>query len=429
MTIGSVRVARGAMVACALGWACFAVSARADWGTYQGNARHDGYVGGSYDPAAFHLAWSTTIPGSGGNSWALNRPAIGAGKVFVSRGYFFVTGQPNFFALNDTNGSVAWTKTYTRAGSPGEGVFSVNEPAYANGRVYLATGNHQGDTWLYSYDAGTGQQAFRSPMGAQWERYLAPTIVDNVAYLNAGGYGGMYAFDATGGQQQWFNSSLPQYDLWTPAVSGAYAYAYLGSYAPALYVVNRASGQTAYSISDPDFSWSGWSMNNAVVLGARDNAIVLNDGLSEPDRLISFDLTSRTIAWAREGLFTSLQPTVSNGQVFVISGSTVQARSEETGNVLWDWNAGAGVALSGTILATEDLLFVGSGSRTYAVDRATHARVWDYPLGGALALDAGALYITSPAGTIAKIALPEPGAPIALVACAGALLARRHRSP
>ena len=41
----------------------------------------------------------------------------------------------------------------------------------------------------------------------------------------------MYAFDALTGGQLWFRG-LQQYDQWTPAIGGDYAYAYVGEYTP-----------------------------------------------------------------------------------------------------------------------------------------------------------------------------------------------------
>ena len=253
------------------------------WPTYQADARHRGFVAHAYEPDTFQLRWQKTLrPG-----YALNPVAAADGRVFASIVTYFGGGDA-LFALDAFDGEVLWRKDF---GSP----FSVNPPAWAYGNVYIQTGNHGSDSWLRTFDAETGEQLFRVPFSAQWERYLAPTVHDGTVYVNGGYFGGMYAFDAFAGQQRWF-VGLPQYDQWTPAVSADLAYAYVGSYTPGLYVHDRHYGQSRYFIADPDFDWSGWSMGIAPTVLDDGDALGINAG-----RLIRFDLEGRSILWQKIG--------------------------------------------------------------------------------------------------------------------------------
>jgi outer membrane protein assembly factor BamB len=350
------------------------------WTTYQGDASHDGYVPITLNPDDFSLQWQTRV---GFGALALNPVTAADGKVFVTElGYFSNAG---LYVLDAQSGSALWQVNY---GS----VFSVNPPAYANGTVYVQTGNHASDTYLRAYDANTGAVIFAAPHAAQWERYYAPTIVDFKVYVNGGYYGGMYSFDALTGAQLWF-TSLQQYDQWAPAVDATYAYAYVGSYQPGLYVRNVQGGTAAYTISDPGFQWNGWSMNQAPVLGGANEVLGFNGG-----RLISFDLINQVIGW-QQNLGVNNQPSVANGVIYAIANGSLAALDESSGHLLWAWTAPDG-ALTGTLVVTDSHAFARTAANVYAIDLSTQNSVWSYPVSGHLALSEGTLYVADAAGNL-----------------------------
>jgi hypothetical protein len=354
------------------------------WTTYQGNATHTGYVPVSLNAAEFKKAWSVTVGGS-----ATLQPVTAAdGMVYVSQtGYFSEQG---LFVLRAQDGSVLWNVNFPN-------IFSVNPPAYDNGKVYIQTGNHSGDTWLRAYDAGSGALVFQAPHEAQWERYLAPTIVDQTVYVNGGYYGGMYSFNGASGQQNWF-ASLSQYDQWTPAVDATYAYSYVGE--TGLNVVKRSDGQLAYQIADPNFNWNGYSMNLAPVLGTQNDLVVFNGG-----RLISFDLANRKIRWTVQDGFYS-QPSLTNGVIYAVNNGALSVRREDTGAALWSW-APPGDTLAGPVIVTDSHVFVAGAATTYAVDLGTRTAAWSYPQAGALALSEGTLYISGSNGLLTAVAVGD----------------------
>jgi outer membrane protein assembly factor BamB len=332
--------------------------------------------------------------------------------VFVSRSTYF-QDTTHLFALDAASGETEWTKAF---GS----VFSVNPPSYANGNVYIQTGNHGSDTYLRAYDAQTGGFVFRAPHSAQWESYYAPTIYDGNVYINGGYYGGMYSFNATSGAQNWF-AGLQQYDEWTPAVDESRVYAYVGEYAPGLYVHNRHTGQREFMIEDPNFDWNGWSMGLAPVLGSMDDVLAIHDG-----RLISFDLSERDIRWEIDSSFSG-QPSLADGVIYAIDAGALVARNELTGSPLWGWELPSG-SLRDTIIVTDTHLFTQTDSMIYAVDLETHEDVWSYPAIGHLALSDGVLYVSSSDGLVTAIAVPEPSSLALLLAAAGLMTTRLRRT-
>ena len=366
------------------------------WPMYQANARHTGHVALSLDPANFALRWQKAV----GNGSPLNPVTAAEDKVFCSLVTYFYAGL-TAFTLNAGDGSERWSKSFI--GDFGGGPFSVNPPRFGYGNVYIQTGDHGADTWLRAYDATTGDLVFRSPHGAQWERYFAPTIFDGKVYLNGGYYGGAYGFDALTGLEQWF-LPLPQYDQWTPAIDGDLVYCYVGEYTPGLYILDRASGALQTMIPDPNFQWDGWSMNLAPVVGRHSDVITIHDG-----RLINFDTASHTIRWEVEADFRG-QPSVAHDRIFAIRSGYLAVLDEVTHAPLWVWEPPQG-NLAGSLVVTDTHVFGSTQDAVYAVDLGTHKSVWSYPVGGKLALGNGTLYIAGEGGLLTAVGVVPPNQP------------------
>jgi outer membrane protein assembly factor BamB len=368
------------------------VGAQNAWPTYQADARHTGYVPNAYDPETFSLRWEAVVR----SGFPLN-PVTGAeGRVFASIVQYFDSG-PSLFALDAKDGELIWSRDF------GE-VFSVNPPAWAHGNVYVQTGSGSGG-WLHAFDAASGTRFLRAPFEAQFERYYAPVLEDGSAYVNAGTYGGMYAFDAFSGRREW-SAGLSQYDEWTPAIMGDTAYAFLGRsvfYSAGLYVLDRHSGQRRRFIPDPNFVWAGWSMRSApVILDDRD-VIAVHDG-----RVLRFDVGGENVAWEHLDQYVG-QPTVARGTIHVINGDHVEALDLSSGTELWRWTPPPGEGgPTGTMIVTDSHLFVSTTVAVHAVDLSTQESSWSYPAAGWIALADDNLYIARADGTLtALLAAPD----------------------
>lgn len=387
-----------------------ATALHAEWGTYQADAAHSGHVSGTYKPANFAVRWSKSLGSS-----ALSDVAVGGGEVFVSRTYYFNGTNDSFFAVSAASGNVNWSKNF---GS----IFSTNAPAFSNGKVYLQTCNHSGDTWLHSFDLN-GNYAFKSPFSAQWEEYLSPTVYGGNVYINGGYYGGMYSFNATTGNQNWFGN-VPQYDEWTPAVDANYCYAFTGSGSTTpitgkFTVLNRSTGTTRTVVTDSGYDWTGYSMRTSVVLGSMNDAYATNGG-----RLLAFDTLNPAIKWVKSGGYTG-QPVVANQTIYAPRNGGVTAFSESTGEELWVWYISNQSLANIPMVATDNLLFACSADTTYAIDLLTHQTVWTYQASGRLAISDATLYIAGSNGTLTAILLPEPTTLLCVLPLASGLRRRR----
>jgi uncharacterized protein YjdB len=357
-------------------------SQAATWGTHQGNARHTGFVPVTADPRAFDQIWARSPLGA----TALNPVTEGDGRVFVS-GYAYFGGQ-TLAALNARTGTTDWSHAF---GS----IHGVHPPAFGNGRVYATTSGH-GDSYLYAFDAASGTVAFRKPYGNQWSRYLAPVVSGETVYMAGGYYGGMYAFGAGDGDQRW-TVATNQYDGWSPAVADGRVYAHAGN---VLQVHDAATGASLFTINDTGFNWGGYDMRGSPALGALNNALVTQGG-----RLVSFNLTSRTVGWQRAGAFRG-NVTVADGVLYVISSGQVEARRESDGSLLWVWLPPAGQTPVGTLVATKNLLFMSTASHTYAMDIDARVVTWSHAAGGQLALGRdGILFIAQESGMLTAVDL------------------------
>jgi outer membrane protein assembly factor BamB len=394
-------------------------ASRAAWVTYQGDAAHSGHVPGVLDTSTSHLLWQKPVASSN-----ITGLAVGGDTVFVTN-YGYFSNTDTFHAIDQATGSPLWSKSYTSN-------FSTSAPAYANGVVYFQTDGHSAinGNYLRAYGARTGVSVFDATYDAQWETYLNPTPYNGNVFVGGGYYGGMYSINATTGARNWFGG-VPQYDGWTPAIDGNYAYAFTGSGSTSpikgvFTVLNLLTGATAASVVDPTYSWGGYTMNSAVVLGSNHDAFAINGG-----RLVCWDTTldpthTPHIAWSKTASFSG-QPTLANGQLYTIAGGSLNVLDELTGNTLWTWTAPGG-AISGPMIATDNLLFAQSGGSTYAVDLASHASVWSYPITGTMALSDSTLYVGSGSGSVYAIAIPEPATSlVAVTVIPLTLIARRRR--
>lgn len=391
--------ARRVFIATALagaGLACSAAGVAAqslgDWTTHNANSRHTGYVPILTSTSDFTVLWSTKLPMEG---TGFNPPVTGDGRVYLSDAVWFQTG--HFHALNLADGSVQWSHEYT---SPTYGgVPLMNAPAFHRGMAYVSTGGHE-DAALWGYDAATGAQKFRAQIDAQWETYYGPTPQGNALYMNGGYYGGAYGFRARSGSQAWF-TSLPQYDHWTPATDDNYVYAYTTQ----LDILDRRTGQVVSTIPDPNFAWWGYSVGCAPVLGSSQNLIV-----TQNQRMISFDLAAKTVAWEASvpsGYYELNQPSLADGTIYYGKGSTVYLLSEADGRRIFTWGLPNGGTIESTVVLTRNHFIVSSSQGTYAVSRKNPSSpAWHIAAHGQLALSReGVLVIAGPDGTVTGVRL------------------------
>ncbi len=377
-----------------LSLACCAglLEARADWPTYQGNAAHTGYVAGHYNFTHAKLIWKAEASAN-----ALNGIAVGGSTVVVTNQARFNI-DTSVTALNQSTGSLLWNHAF------GTNNDTTSPPAYANNTFFVQSdGNtYVGGNYLNAFDASSGAIVFSTSYQAQWETYLNPTPYGTNIYTGGGYYGGMYSYNASTGNQNWFGT-VPQYDGWTPAIDGTYAYAYTGSgdivpIEGVFTMIKLSDGSTAAKVVDPVYSWNGYTMNSAVVLGPNHEAFTINGG-----RLVSWNTQldsthTPKIRWSLTSSFSG-QPSLSKGHLYVVNNGALNVLAATTGKTVWTWTPPSG-SLAGPLIVTDNLVFASTGTETYAISIGGRKAIWSYAVSGVMAFSDGSLYVAGSDGNV-----------------------------
>ncbi len=377
-----------------------AMAGATDWVTFQGNAGHTGYVPVTLNPAEFKARWKWSAPATGTDYHQITASdiATGGGRFYFSYGNTFSNKAESYlYAYNEADGSQAWKFPFSN-----EQYSNTNPPAYANGRVFMAGGS-QSNTNMFGFDAATGAQAFRTAMSSQWENYLAPMVYNNVVYTDGGTYGGLYAFDANSGIRKYF-ANTAQWDGWSPATDGSYLYVYV---AGQLMVLDMATGNTIRKITDPSYSWNGYTVNFAPVVGSNGTVFAGNFNSYSDNAITAFDTKAGTTRWSIKGAYSG-NPGYADGLVLMTNNKTrqLEARSESDGKLMWSWDLPAiENGFVGSVLLTKNMVFVSATSNTYAINLGSRAQVWSYKASGKLSLTASGTLLINGGGEIVAIGL------------------------
>ncbi len=349
------------------------------WSTHRANAAHNNFINYSFDPKNFSRRWNWIAP----NQDRVTRVAIDSGRVYFVKALAGAGDNVHeLITLSEQDGKVLWKSALGA-------LPKVNDPAAGLGKVFVTSVGHQG-TFFWVFNQIDGSLQNKISMSAQWEAYQAPTIYGNEVFTESGYYGGMSKYSVTEQKMAW-SIGLPQYDSWTPAVDASYAYALLED---SLHVINKSDGSIAYKIPLPVYTWRGYTGITPTLSG---NGMAF---ASNHNALTAFDLRRKNVAWSISNSDFSA-PAYANDVVYVIraNGTALEARSAQTGNLLWTANAITESNFFGnyqTVLVTANLAFLSSSNRTIAIDLASRKIVWEHPQGGELAISSnGILYIKS----------------------------------
>jgi hypothetical protein len=97
--------------------------------------------------------------------------------------------------------------------------------------------------------------------------------------------------------------------------------------------------------------------------------------------------------------------------VYGFSGTTVAARRESDGSLLWSWTPPTPYTAFQSLALVHNVLFasVGGGygtpGATFAIDLASHLAVWSYPMNGDLALGSQGVLVIVQGQKVAAISL------------------------
>ncbi|MFZ2279090.1 MAG: tandem-95 repeat protein [Prosthecobacter sp.] len=342
-----------------------------EWTQFGNGPDHTGRYPGSLGTQTWVQRWeyASTI--------AMTPLAVAGGKVFVAP-TDSVNGYSYLIALNESTGAEVWRAQMAAGG--------VNPPSFYQGKVYIqhAVTN---DYRVRSFDAASGAALWSTSYGSQGYRHYSPAVSDLGVCINGGTFGGIYGFDRTTGTQKFFNSTLAQYDRWTPGVYNGQVYSFVEG---KLRQHHPDTGVSQWTL-DLGWNWSGWSMDRVICLDSG-KAYVVNNTASGSE-LVCVDLAGPAVTWRVSGAFTGT-PAASNGVVYACSGGVVKGFNASSGRSVADYTAGTETSLNGAPVVSNDLLMIGSSSKTYIFNLATRALIQTLSFGSQIAVANDLLYLS-----------------------------------
>src|SRR6202521_683144 len=306
------------------------------------------------------LNWSYTT-GSG----VFSSPAVVNGVVY------FGSGDSNVYALNAHTGARIWNYT--------TGLVAGTSPAVANGVVYIGSWDNN----LYALNAHTGAKVWTQSIS---DVLSSPAVANGAVYVGSED-GNIYALNARTGAKLWSYQTGSCCGVSSPAVANGVVY--IGSADRNIYALNARTGAKLWSYSTGDQVSSSPSVaNGGVYIASQDHNV--------------YALNSRTGAklWSYstgDPIFSSTA--VANGLVYFGVGSSIDALSAQTCNLLWSYETGGCCEESSPAVAN-GVVYVGSADgNLYALNARTGARLWNYPtgttVGSSPAVANGVVYVGS----------------------------------
>lgn len=349
--------------------------------------------------------------GSGNGTTTAPTISLAAGAAWTTYGY-----EPGHTGYNPDAAGVG-TDPSQVWGSYVEGIYTLREPAVADGRVYVGS-----DQVMWAFDAATGESAWQTDLGAM-AHHFPPTHRDGTLYtvskssggVNNGAPGSVTALDPASGDARW-RTSLPVTSTVThdgdrlyvatkaggqghvqalapgdgakdwrftvpdaprSTITGAPAYADGTLYVPSAHLANDGSKSGAVYALDPATGDVDWTVPTA---GALHVAPVVADGrvhVAARDGTVHALTPDGETDWtANAGHRAYSKPTYANGRLFVLTTRPIVAYGDG-GDELWR-AASDRTQMSG-MTAANGALYVG-GEPLFGLDAATGDVRFDLPV-------------------------------------------------
>ena len=154
---------------CVTGFAKEKAIDNATWGTFQGNASHNGYMPIRIDAQKIKKRWQVTA------GIYSDFPVTGGGMVYLYNWNGGINHEGVVKAIDSETGQTIWLLD-----NVGD---TASDPAYSDGKIYLSTQDeNESHTWLLKVDAQTGAVENKVQFESQWGPFQSPTIYNGIAY-------------------------------------------------------------------------------------------------------------------------------------------------------------------------------------------------------------------------------------------------------
>jgi hypothetical protein len=377
-----------------------------DWPTMGRDAAHTSYFPGKLDGRKFAVSpsWSKTV---GGNASQVVTGEVATGDTRVFAVGQITSGPGSVIAYDIATGVQRWKSNFVF------NAFSCSPPTYSGGLLFMERCNGSDDTWMWSLFASDGSSYWNAAQLqlAQWDTYYAPLVVGNALYCNGGTNGGLYGRNISTPSQVFLNTTLGDFDAWTPAYSGGFLYTWVGGY---FRCHNPNTGAVAWSLNLGPNPASG-SMATVPVISGNMAYVIRQLGVADtqPQELDAINLTTHQVAWRQAGNFTG-SPAVANGVVYALCQQTVVAYNATTGAQVGCYSTGRSENLTWQPIVTDDALFAASNSKTFVFRQGVGEPFQVLPTGGIISLARGRLLVSKTNGTLDCYATETNSPPVAV---------------
>jgi outer membrane protein assembly factor BamB len=375
------------------------------WTTFGNGPAHAGYYPAVVGSGLVAEGWSKEFPpDSRGFPPIFNQVAVVGPRVYLTTNHYFADGM-FAAALDAKTGDELWRY-------PLDPSYSISGPTVSDGRMVFLQNDSHGSSAIHVLDSVSGQLVRRIPFGTQGGTIYGPTILQDVAWIRGGYFGGMQSFNLNDGTQR-FLVSLAQADDWTPSYYQNELYVCIDG------VFTAHDPQTGARRWTLDFKRSGEILLFAAQpVVANNKAFLISFGRIDFDvgnsvLLTAIDLSSHSVLWRQPNAYYypggapapkgfSGIPASDGNSVYAISGSAVYAFDATTGEPQGSYKAG--YPLVGQPLITKDLVITYSTSGglpeaairngfVYIFDKVTHNLKSRLLAGGPTSLADGVLYV------------------------------------
>lgn len=337
-----------------------------DWPMFRGDATNSGYTSESLTPP-LKLAWKANVDGI-----VLSSPVISQGLVYAgsTSGYIY--------ALEENTGKERWR--YKTGG------WIRWSPSVVNGVVYASSEDLE-DNYVYALDAKTGQLKWKGLLRDSLSIPTSPPIVAyDTVYVTSKGPSlvdsGICALDASTGKLKWCIES--DYSSF-PAISNGILYVGLGSvlYALDTSLINlnetdiwaklKLEKEVKWTYPTTNLVGSPSVSNGVIYVGSGTDFYAIDEktGKTKWKGGLSYDASTRS------------SPSIANNLVYVTdSYNQVTAMDSKTG--FDNWSYAAPSILSSSPIISNGIVYIGSGPYLQAIDARNGTLEWKYMVNSTL---------------------------------------------
>lgn len=416
-----------------------AVSASADWKTYQHDSSHSGYSAESQintsNVQTLAQAWSFVT-----GDWVTGTPLVADGVVYIG------SWDGNMYALRERDGSVLWSyNSGTLRVNPCNTTYGIDSTAtLSGGRLFFGNGQAQ----LTALNATTGQLIWRSQLADPAQAFhvwASPLVFDGKIYVGLASHcvnpcvtGRLVCVDANDGHVIWSFGTAVEGSLggavWSSAAVDAgrrMIYVGTGNYctgtdlhSSAIIALNADTGALLWrfkrlpagDLNNLDFGASPVLFD---ISGQPAVAVPSKDGHCYALNRATGELIWDTVVTDGNSIGGSIaSPAAAFGKIFF--GATVQrttgkvvALDQRDGRIVWE-TALSNPVLGATAIAGGVMFVGGADGALHAFDASTGSQLWSEPrnsmLGG-VSISGASVFVGSLDHNVYAFALPSAPPP------------------